>query len=330
MEQSFAYMNNRPPLIDAHNHLGRWLGADGGWVPADLAGGAPGLPWTVPDVGALLELMDAGGIAAIVNLDGRWDAELEANLDRYDRARPGRFATFCQLDWSLAARGDDFAGPLVASLERSAAAGARGLKVWKTLGLGWRDARGRLLLPGDERIAPVWEAAADLGLPVLIHTADPPAFFLPFDARNPRWEMLKANPDWSFHGGDYPSFEQLMWSFEALVAAHPRTTFVGAHGVDAENLPWLTRMLDAYPNLVVDFSYRAEELAADAAGARALLLRHPDRVLFGTDHFPPEAEAYAGWFALLESTLRLPPEVLDGVYRGNAARVLELELEAAS
>lgn len=326
MEQTFSYRNNRSALIDAHNHLGRWLGADGGWVPADLAGGAPDLPWTVPDVGALLALMDASGIATIVNLDGRWDAELEANLDRYDHAHPGRFATFCQLDWSLAADGDDVADALVASLERSAAAGARGLKVWKTLGLGWRDARGRLLLPDDERIAPVWDAAAALDLPVLIHTADPPAFFLPFDERNPRWELLRENPDWSFHGGDFPSFEQLIWSFEALVAAHPRTTFVGAHGVNAEDLPWLTRMLDAYPHLVVDFSYRADELAADAEGARALLAEHPDRVLFGTDAFPPEAEAYTGWFELLEETLALAPDVLDAIYRGNAERVLALEV----
>src|SRR6188472_3589430 len=75
----------RVPAIDAHNHLGRWLSH---WVRED--GG-----WVVPDVGALLALMDETGVQAIVNLDGRWDEELEANLDRYDRAHPGRFFTFC-------------------------------------------------------------------------------------------------------------------------------------------------------------------------------------------------------------------------------------------
>src|SRR4051812_17010104 len=80
----------RHPVIDAHNHLGRWLAPHGRWVEDDLAGGPAESPWAVPDVGGLLATMDASGVEAIVNLDGRWDAELEANLDRYDRAHPGR------------------------------------------------------------------------------------------------------------------------------------------------------------------------------------------------------------------------------------------------
>src|SRR5262245_34529756 len=70
------------PCVDVHNHLGRWLTADDSWM--------------APDVGALLSTMDRSNVDAVVNLDGRWGAELVANLDRYDRAHPGRFATFCQ------------------------------------------------------------------------------------------------------------------------------------------------------------------------------------------------------------------------------------------
>ena len=48
------------PAVDAHAHLGRWLTQG---------------EWAVPDVGALLELMDQFNIATVVNLDGRWDDE---------------------------------------------------------------------------------------------------------------------------------------------------------------------------------------------------------------------------------------------------------------
>src|SRR3954470_1627658 len=122
------------PIVDAHNHLGRWLAS---WVGR---GGA----WVVDDVRTLLGAMEGWRVEAIVNLDGRWGPELEANLDRYDRAHPGRFATFCHVDWSLL-RSDP--GALAGSLRRSAAAGAKGLKVWKDLGLSVRDARGALVLP---------------------------------------------------------------------------------------------------------------------------------------------------------------------------------------
>lgn len=71
------------PAVDVHNHLGRWLTAD----------------WCAPDVPALLDLLDRTNVRTVVNLDGLWGDELEANLDRYDRAHPGRFLTFCQVDW---------------------------------------------------------------------------------------------------------------------------------------------------------------------------------------------------------------------------------------
>ena len=70
------------PMIDAHNHLGRWLTGE----------------WTVSDVGALVAMMDELGIEAFVNLDGMWGEELDSNLDRYDRAHPGHLATFAQWD----------------------------------------------------------------------------------------------------------------------------------------------------------------------------------------------------------------------------------------
>jgi hypothetical protein len=292
----------RPPLpaVDAHNHLGRWLHPDGGW--------------TVPDVAALLDLMDEVGVAAVVNLDGRWGRELEANLDRYDRAHPGRFATFCHLDWS-ALRQPDPTATLVRGLEAAAAAGARGLKVWKDLGLAVEDG--------------------------------PLAFFQPLDRHNERLEELLEHPGWWVGGPGQPSFDRLLAALEAVVASTPGTTFVGAHvGCAAEDLAWVERMLSAYPNFHVDLGGRMAELGRRPRAARRLLVGHPDRVLFGTDDFPPDRQAYQTWYRFLGtddecfayapgcpvppqgrwevSALDLPPDVQAQVYAGNARRLLHL------
>jgi hypothetical protein len=320
----------RYPAVDAHNHLGRWLTGD----------------WCVRDVGALLALLDEVGVEAIVNLDGRWGDELEANLDRYDRAHAGRFATFCHVDFQLA-REPGFEPKLVASLRESHARGARGLKVWKDLGLGFRDPAGQLLMPEDPRLGPLFHEAGELGLPVLIHTADPVAFFDPVDERNERLEELGVHPEWSFHGPGFPSFDELMRSLEALLAAHPGTTFVTAHaGCHAEDLAHLDRMLTAYPNLHTDFSARIAELGRQPRAAAALFARHPDRILFGTDCYPPDAATYRRYFRFLEtadehfpygegevpaqgrwaiSALALDDPVLGAVYRDNPRRILNLE-----
>lgn len=325
----------RPPVpaIDVHNHLGRWLSPDGGWL--------------VPSVADLLAVMDDVGVERVVNLDGRWGAELEANLERYDRAHPGRFTTFCHVDWRALAAGDD-GRALVADLDASVAAGARGLKIWKDLGLEVRDASGALVAPDDERVVRVVRRAGELGIPVLVHTADPVAFFDPVDGTNERVEELAVHPEWWF--GDrsrHPAFEDLMASLEALVAACPDTAVIGAHvGCHAEDLGAVGRMMSAHPNFHADLGGRLGEIGRQPRAFARLVAEHPDRILFGTDAYPPDPQAYRNLYRFLEtadehwpyegaddeaepgsqgrwrvSGADLPADVLPAIYRDNALRL---------
>ena len=321
------------PAVDAHNHLGRWL-TDGAWC--------------APDVGALLALMDDTNVTTIVNLDGRWGAELEANLDRYDRAHPDRFLTFCHVDWTQLALPDG-ERRIHADLRASAARGARGVKVWKDLGLEVRDASGALVLPDDPRVVSTMALAGELGLPVLIHVADPKAFFAPLDRHNERVDELLAQPQWSFADArTYPTFELLMDALEALLVATPGTRYIGAHvGCVAEDLDHVEHLLRVAPNLVVDIAGRLAEIGRQPRRFRRLVLDHPDRVLFGTDAFPLAREDLEVHFRFLEtadeafdyapgadvppqgrwtvSGVHLPAEVLASVYRDNSRRVLGLD-----
>lgn len=316
--------------IDVHNHLGRWL-SDGEWMIADPAG--------------LVQIMDDTNVESIVNLDGMWGDEVTANVDRYDRAFTGRFLTFCQLDWNEL-RDDGGVQHLRASLDDSAARGARGLKIWKSLGLTVRDHDGALILPDDPRVIAVVSRAGELGLPVLIHTADPKAFFEPMDQHNERLDELMEVPEWWF--GDpsrYPSFERLLAAHRALVAACPDVRFIGAHaGCAAEDLDLVEETLIACPNYTIDIAGRMAELGRQPRRFAELIARHPDRVLFGTDIYPAEREQFELHFRFLEtqdeafeyapgssippqgrwtvSALGLEAESLERIYRGNALRVL--------
>lgn len=320
------------PVVDIHNHLGRWL-SDGAWM--------------IPDPAALVATMDACGVRTVVNLDGMWGAEVSANVERYDRAYPGRFLTFAQLDWSLLAEPGGV-GRLITSLTDSQGRGARGLKVWKNLGLTVRDASGRLISPDDPRVIEVLQHAGALGLPVLIHTADPVAFFAPADAENERLEELMGMPEWWFGDRErYPSFDELLDAHAALVLACAQTTFIGAHaGCAAEDLDRVERLLEAAPNYNIDTAGRMAELGRQPRRVRALLSRFGDRVLFGTDIYPATVEQFQLHFRFFEtadegfdynegsplpaqgrwtvSGLHLEPDLLAAVYRDNAVRVLGL------
>jgi hypothetical protein len=315
------------PAVDVHNHLGRWH-SDG---------------WSTPDVGELLGLMDECNVGTIVNLDGGWGAELEANLDRYDRPHPGRFVTFCRLDWSDTTEAG-WGDRLGASLRDSASRGAGGLKLWKDIGLRLRDESDKLFLLDDDRLGPIWEAAAETSTPILVHTADPAAFFRPLDARNERVEELLEHPDWHFYGEEFPSLERLLDALEAVVAANPGVTFIGAHvGCYAEDLSWVGRMLSTYPNFNVDIAARIAELGRQPRATRRLVLEHPTRVLLGTDVFPPRREDYATYLRFLStddeyfpysdenppgtgrwtiSGIDLPADVLEQVISLNARRLV--------
>ena len=54
------------------------------------------------------------------------------------------------------------------------------------------------------------ETAASLNWPVLIHVADPVAFFDPLTPQNERWEELHNHPDWQFPSPPYPPFLTIM------------------------------------------------------------------------------------------------------------------------
>ncbi|GAB4455700.1 MAG: hypothetical protein Kow00120_25170 [Anaerolineae bacterium] len=319
----------RYPVHDAHNHLGETFG--GGWINRPVA--------------ALLDRLDEAGVRVYVDLDGGWGEDiLQAHLDRIKAAAPARFRVFGGVDWrAWPERGDGFATWAAERLRAQAAWGADGLKIWKPFGLQVRNPEGAVAKIDDARLDPIWQTAGELGLPVLIHVADPVAFFDPLDAANERWEELHAHPDWHFPSPPYPAFLTILEDLARLVARHPGTTFIGAHvGCYAEDLAWVGALLDRCPNFYVDFSARIAELGRQPYSARRFFIQYADRILFGTDS-GPDLDTYRIYYRFLETDdeyfnyspaptpptgrwqiygLHLPDDVLEKVYYGNAARVI--------
>jgi predicted TIM-barrel fold metal-dependent hydrolase len=305
------------PAIDYHNHLDAL-------EPLEV-----------------LRVMDACGIERMVNITMKTGDEALAIIDKFHSAAPERFATIGWMDWSGVER-DDFIPITLDRLEKLVERGAKGIKFWKNLGLSVRDRSGELLRIDDERLAPVFDKASELGIPVMFHIADPDAFFLPVDGRNERFEELAAHPDWSFHGSYFTKAE-LLDQRDRVIARHPKTRFVAAHVAECgENLARVTQLLETHPNVSIDISARASELGRQPYSSRALFLKFPDRILFGSD-LVPEESMYRLYFRFLETAdeyfdypshasrqgrwqiygLSLPPEVLRKVYRDNALRLLE-------
>jgi predicted TIM-barrel fold metal-dependent hydrolase len=318
----------RFPVVDAHNHLMEPFG--GGWESKPLDD--------------LLDLLDQAGVRLYVDLDGGWGEQiLDTHLEHFKQPAPQRFKVFGGVDWSKWPElGDRFPEWAAQRLRLQKERGAEGLKVWKGFGLQVHDQKGALVAVDDPRLDPVWETAGELGLPVMIHVADPAAFFEPLDETNERWEELQAHPDWHFPSPPYPPFLLIVNALANLVARHSRTRFIGAHvGCYAENLAWVGALLERCPNFYVDISARISELGRQPYTARRFFMQYADRILFGMD-FGPDLESYHTYYRFLESHdeyfnynpgdvplqgrwhvcgLYLPDDVLARVYYRNAERL---------
>ncbi len=338
-------------VIDVHTHFTFARGGRKGAASED------GVAFNTTATDALA-VMDRKGVKAVVNLTGGFGNGLEQAMTAFDRAHPGRFHTCMDPMWGEWAN-SQFPQLQADAVERAARAGAKGLKVLKTLGLYLRE-RGRegpLVKVDDRRFDPMWEACAAHRLPVYIHVSDPEAFFLPIDCTNERYDELGHHPDWSFHGKDFPSHRELMEARDRVLARHPKTLFVGLHvGHDAENLPFVSESLDRFPNLTVELGARIGELGRQPRASRKFFEAYQDRILFGTDAIPPpegestpqqvfKDELYEIYYRFLETEdeyfdyapapvppqgrwriygLGLPDGILKKVYHENAERLLGL------
>lgn len=341
----------RFPVVDVHTHITVSAKSKNG---VDVSAERTYLG--KPD--ELLPLMDRKNIRAMVNLTGGYDDGLAEVIAKYDKAYPGRFYSFAEPCYEKFLA-PDYPRIQADDIERAHRAGAKGLKILKTLGLYLRQniTSGELVKIDDRRFDPMWDACGQLNMPVAIHVSDPIAFFTPTDRFNERFEELNNHPDWSFYDHGFPSNAELLEARNRVFARHPRTQFLVLHvGNFAENLDNVSENLDRFPNMTVDIAARIGELGRQPRRSRRFFDRYQDRILFGTDATPHGDEVpqqvfndklYEIYYRFLETEdeyfdyapakvppqgrwriygIGLPEAILRKVYHQNAARLLHITM----
>jgi predicted TIM-barrel fold metal-dependent hydrolase len=328
----------RFPVVDVHTHPTGRAKRDGG-VPVGEANRTQETP------AELLPIMERRNVRTMVDLTGGVGSGLVEAVRTFQEPHPDRFVVFTEPSYERIVD-PGYATWQADELSRAKAAGARGVKVLKVLGLFLREqvSTGPLVKVDDPRFDPMWEACGSLGLPVAIHVSDPTAFFLPVDRFNERYEELHRHPDWSFYGKDYPSDAEILAARDRVLARHRKTTFIGLHvGHSSENLQAASEALDRFPNLNVEIAARIGELGRQPRSSQRFFDKYQDRILFGTDG--PDDGLYPIYFRFLETEdeyfpygtgpvpgqgrwriygLGLSDQILKKVYSANAERLLSL------
>ncbi len=286
----------------------------------------------------LIKDMDALNEGIMVNLSGGSGERLNTMLQNIKATYPNRFVVFANVDFD-GVGSNGWSEKAVEQLETDVKNGAKGLKIYKSLGLRYKDSNGKRLAIDDPRLDPIWAKCAEMGIPVLIHAADPKSFWDPMDSDNERWLELKTHPRRKRSATDPAPWEQIIQEQHNVFKNHPNTKFINAHmGWYANDLKKLGELLDTMPNMYVGIAAVIAELGRQPKFAHAFFIKYQDRILFGKDSWKPEE--FPTYFRVLETEdeyfpyykkyhafwamygLGLPDEVLKKVYYKNALHLI--------
>lgn len=306
------------PFIDVHNHQFR--------MPTQ------NLEETVAE-------MDKLNMAVMVNLSGRGRGStehLEQSLENVKENAPNRFIVFTNIDVT-SINESNWTENTVKQIEEDYERGARGLKIYKSQTMTVID--GERISIDDERIDPVWAKCGELGIPVLIHAADPKPFWEPHDENNERWLELKVRPRRKRADDDPAPWQTIIDEQHNIFRKHPQTNFINAHlGWYGNNLAKLGELMEEFPNMYTEIGAVIAELGRQPRMAKKFMTKYQDRVMFGKDSWNPEE--YYTYFRVLETAdeyfpyykryhafwrmygLDLSDEVLKKLYYKNALKLI--------
>jgi predicted TIM-barrel fold metal-dependent hydrolase len=295
-------------------------------------------PMSASQLDEVVAAMDRLNLRVLVNLSGDSDTTLRRGLEAIRASRhKDRMVVFANVDFQNVSPG--FGQRAARQLEADIKAGALGLKIFKQLGLRDRKTDGTRLTLDDPELDPIWETCGRLGVPVLIHTAEPQEFFQPIDYENERWLELALYPDRRYPAGQFPRFEELVAERNRMFKKHANTKFIAAHfAYHGNDLGRMGKLFDEMPNVYTEVGAILAELGRQPRAAHDFFVKYQDRILFGKDSFQPDEYPY--YWRVFETDdeyfdyyrdyhafwklygMALPDQVLRKLYYQNALKIV--------
>jgi len=241
---------------------------------------------------SLIATMDSAGIGVIWNMSAGMGEGLYEILAAGEPYRD-RVVTCMNIQGNA----DSVASPgwaerFAAQMEAAYEAGAVCMgEVSKSIGQSWQNPDGSYIQADDPRLDPIWEMAAQLELPIVIHTSDSVGHFYPIGPLNERYEAgLWHQPGQTNLYGNAPPREVIEQARVSLMRRHPNTKFIWAHMTMQYYDPEaLSDFLDEFPNASVEISAAVQDMGRAPRLWREFFIEYQDQIIFGSDGSPGRA-----------------------------------------
>lgn len=257
-------------------------------------------------------------------------------------------------------RSENWSMKIINQLEKDLSEkGAAGVKIWKNIGMVLRDREGKFIMVDDPGLDQVVNFIKAKGLPITGHLGEPINCWMPLEEMNIKSNRnyYEQHPEYHMYlHPEYPSYQDQIDARDNFVARHPDMIFIGCHLGSLEwNVDSLSARLDRFPNMAVDISARIAHLQFQSMEnidrVRDFCIEYQDRLLYGTDvgysgsnnpqafkdrmhntwiddwkYFTTDEEMTSTRFSGSFTGLKLPAEVVDKLYRGNAVKWYRLSI----
>lgn len=181
----------------------------------------------------------------------------------------------------------------VGQIKKCMVAGARGIKIWKNMGMTLINEAGQFIMADDPVFAPIFAFLEKEKIPLLAHLGEPRNCWLPLESMSTYSDLQYFSKNPQFHmyrHPEAPSYEQQIAVRDRLLERYPGLIFIGAHLGSMEwSLEELANRLDRFPNFYVDLSGRFHHIFEQTFRNRNCVIdffqTYQDRILYGLDYF---------------------------------------------
>jgi predicted TIM-barrel fold metal-dependent hydrolase len=267
----------------------------------------------------------SGGCERVVEAHHWLKAQKQQHPDKMEFT-----ATFCLDGWDE----PGWVENTISWIDRCVADGVIAVKVWKNIGMEFRDEDSVLIMIDHPQFDPVFQHLTEKGIPLVGHLGEPKNCWIPLDemttkndsnyfANNPQYHMYK-HPE-------YPSYEEQMAARDRMLEKNPDLTFIGCHLASLEwSVDEMAAFLDRFPNAAMDMAARMGQLfyqtREDREKVRKFFIGYQDRILYGTDIIDrggnPESmqqrmnETWLNDWEYLVTDNTITSNLIDGEFRG--------------
>lgn len=251
----------------------------------------------------------------------------------------------------------DFTKNTIAWLDKCFSEGAIAVKVWKNIGMVFRDKNDQLIMVDNPKLDTIFNYLASKKIPLVGHLGEPKNCWLPIEqmtANNDRKYFSKHPEYHMYRHPELPSYEEQIAARDRMLEKHPNLVFMGAHIGSIEwSVDELAKRLDRFPNMSVDLAARMGQVfyqtIENREKVRAFFITYQDRLLYATD-LQDDGEGNANemqriiherWLSDWQyfvtddkiasdlvngefQGLKLPKEVVDKIFSQNAKKWLKM------